>query len=187
MDEATLLRRIIAGESSLFRILVDRYKDISLTIAYSIVKNKEDAEDVIQDSFIKAFRSLSNFKFQSSYKTWFYRIVVNTSYHSLEKSRIRKTLPIEDHMMKAGTTNLMGYKEILVNERKQAIHSTLSKLKTHDALLLKLYYLGEQSHNEIAEITGMSLSNVKVSMFRARKCFYEQLKQIIGEEIEELL
>ena len=187
MDEKIVLKRIIGGERSLFRILVDNYKDISLTLAYSIVRNQEEAEDIVQDAFIKAYMSLPRFNFKSSFRTWFYRIVVNTSYHSLEKSKTRKTSPIDHGLISLETSNLNGYDAIRANERKQIIHSALAHLKINEALILELYYLGEQSNKEIAEITGMSLSNIKVTMHRARKNFFEQLKRIAGNEKDDIL
>lgn len=186
MDETELIRRILDGEKPLFRILVERYKDFSLTLAYSIVKTKEEAEDVVQDSFIKAFKALQKFKLESSFKTWFYRIVVNTSYHLLEKRKLRRTVPLE-HLTSLESSGTAGDDAIRTNERRRIIHAALSGLKPKEALLLKLCYLGEQSHNEIASITGLSVADVKLTLHRARKSFHDQLQRIVGDEIDDIL
>ena len=187
MDEADLIKRINKGERSLFRIFVEKYKDTSLTIAHAIVKNREEAEDVVQESFLKALQGLSKFRFRSSFKTWFYRIVVNTSYRSLEKSKVRKSTLMKDHVRNVGMSNSNAYDGLLQSERKKTIWKVLSGLKTREALLLELHYLGGQSFKEIVEITGISMSNVKVTMHRARKNFGDRLRHLIGDEINEIL
>lgn len=186
-EETDLLKRIIQGETKLFRILVEKYKDISLTVAYSLLKDKEEAEDVVQDSFLKAFRELPRFQFQSTFKSWLYRIVVNTSYHALEKRKIRRSYIIDERIESGVPSSETGYGRVLGNERKSAIRQVLSNMKTNEALVIQLYYLGEQSLNEIVEITGMSLSNVKVTLHRGRKNFGDQLRNLMGQELDDLL
>lgn len=186
-DETDLLKRIIHGETKLFKTFVEKYKDISLTIACSLLKDKEEAEDVVQDSFLKAFRELPRFNFRSTFKSWLYRIVVNTSYHAIEKRKIRRSSTIDEQLVRRHPSTETGYDSIFANERREAIHHVLSGMKTNEALILQLYYLGEQSLNEIVEITGMSLSNVKVTLHRGRKNFGEQLRNLIGQELDDFL
>jgi RNA polymerase sigma factor (sigma-70 family) len=186
-EETDLLNRIIHGETKLFKIFVDKYKDSSLTIACSLLKDREEAEDVVQDSFLKAFRQLPRFNFQSTFKSWLYRIVVNTSYHALEKRKIRRSSAIDEQLVRRHPSSDTAYDTTLTNERKEAIQHVLSGMKTNEALILQLYYLGEQSLNEIVEITGMSLSNVKVTLHRGRKNFGDQLRNLIGEELDDFL
>lgn len=187
MDEITLLKRIIQGETALFKVIVEKYKDISLTLAYSILKDKEEAEDIVQDSFLKAFVNLSKFNHQSTFRSWLYRIVVNTSYHSIEKRKIRKSSAIDDQVMDDIQSTETSEYRLLSNERKDAVQYVLSRMKITEALVLRLYYLGELSLSEIVDITGLSLSNVKVSLHRGRKNFGDQLRNLIGEELEDFL
>ena len=134
MDEDQLIKRIVKGETSLFRHLVERYKDVSLSVAYSLVKTKEEAEDVVQDAFIKVFKNLKSFNYRSSFSTWFYRIVVNTSYHSLEKSKIRRTLPIDNQLADSQASQLNIHSQMNLDERKRIINIVLASLKTNEAL-----------------------------------------------------
>ena len=76
--EFALIERIKEGDTSHFRILVDKYKDVSFSLACSILKNEQDAEDALQESFIKAFKGLKSFSYKSAFSTWFYMIVINT-------------------------------------------------------------------------------------------------------------
>lgn len=112
---------------------------------------------------------------------------MNTSYHALEKRKIRRSSAIDEQLERRHPSSETADDRILTNERREAIQHILSGMKTNEALILQLYYLGEQSLNEIVEITGMSLSNVKVTLHRGRKNFGDQLRNLIGEELDDFL
>jgi RNA polymerase sigma-70 factor (ECF subfamily) len=187
MDEKELIRRIAEGESALYRQLVDRYKDLSLTLAQTLLPRREDAEDVLQEAFLKAFRNLKSFRHRSSFATWFYRIVVNTSYHALERDRYRKTADLHGPAVTEPAAGNDSFREVRQMERRQIILRVLDQMKPQEALLLKLYYLGEQSVKEIALITGLTTSNIKVTLHRARQHFHAELDALLGDEKENLL
>lgn len=185
-DEPALIRQIVAGDTQRFRILADRYKDVGLSLAYSVLKNQPEAEDALQEAFIKAFRSLGSFKAEAAFSTWFYRIVLNTCYHQLEKRKVRQAESLEErHHQQAGESSAAA--PLKQQERQQAINAVLNNLKENEALALRLFYLGEQSIPEIAQITGWSTANVKVVLHRARKSFEQQLHQQFGHEKLQLL
>jgi RNA polymerase sigma-70 factor (ECF subfamily) len=164
---------------------VDKYKDRSLSLACSIIGSKQDAQDVLQDAFISAYRSLPKFDFKSSFSTWLYRIVVNTSYTALKRYKSRKTISIDsmpDHI----STDMSSSYILKENERKEIINQVLHTLKPNESLVLKLYYLGEQNSTEIAGITGLSISNIKVLLHRARKKFHANLENLLGPDKKQL-
>ncbi|MCB0629863.1 MAG: sigma-70 family RNA polymerase sigma factor [Saprospiraceae bacterium] len=187
MDEKALIKRIVAGETALYRHLVEQYKDLSLTLAYTILANREEAEDVVQEAFLKAFRGLGRFRLQSSFATWFYRIVVNTSYHALEKKKYRKTAPLDTLSVTDTAASNNSLQEVRQLERRKVILQVLNRMKPQEALLLKLYYLGEQSVKEISVITRLSTANVKIILHRARKSFHIELDDLMGDEKDQLL
>ena len=117
--EFELITRIRAGDTSGFRILVDRYKDLSFSLACSILKNEQDAEDALQESFIKAFKGLGQFNFKSSFSTWFYKIVVNTCLTNNAKQQNDKQLIDFDSSVSIEIAeNNTPFNELNTKERK---------------------------------------------------------------------
>ena len=185
-SDADLIRQILGGDTSLFRLLVEKHKDVSLTIACSIVKDEEEAQDALQDAFMKVYKHLHKFNFESSFSTWLYRILINTCYTALEKKKRRKTSSMEEPFINeipdAGSANQLREKE-----RSVYIKNVLTTMKPREALVLKLHYLGEQSISEMAAITELSPANIKVILHRARKSFHADLDKLLGSEKHDLL
>lgn len=179
-----VITRIRKGDTSAFRLLVEKYKDVSFSLACSIVRNEYDAEDALQDAFLKAYNNLNKFRFQSSFSTWLYRIVVNTC---ITIARRKQKEPLPDHDYISDTTDKIHYDtgfESMINvERKVIINKILDNLKSEEALLLRLYYLSELDVKEIMQVTGFKESKIKVTLFRARKSMQQQLQKIFGNEM----
>ena len=167
MDERKWIERILAGDTQSFSCLVAKYEKMAYTIALRILENREEAEEAVQDAFVKMYRALSDFHFDSKFSTWFYRIVYRTALTALRQQRM-----------------FVSYEEA---DRKEMIARTLKKLPADEALLLTLYYLEECSVEEICQITELSASNVKVKLFRGRKRFYEVLQDKMKLETADLL
>ncbi len=185
--EAQLIHQIVQGDTASFRILVDRYKDIAYSLACSIIKNPEAAEDALQDAFVKAFRSLPKFRFKASFSTWFYRIVINTCYSALEKQKKQPTTPLDNLTLSHQSLDANTFDLLRDEERKAIINQILNQLKPKEALVLKLHYLGELPIAEIAKVTKMTVANIKVVLHRARKNFQSALDQLLGNEKKHLL
>lgn len=176
--------KVLSGDRHAFRYFVKTYKDMAFSLAISIVKNELIAEEVVQDAFVQAYLSLSNFKKLSKFSTWFYRIVVHCSY-SAAKKRSWETIPIEplDEAI-VMVENIIN--KLILEEEKQLIQEALMQLPANEALALRLFYLEELSMEEIKQITGWSLANVKVILHRSRKRMLVQLqKQLIVQENEQ--
>lgn len=183
--EFELISRIKEGDTSNFKILVEQYKDVSFSLACSILKNEQDAEDALQEAFIKAFTGLGRFNFKSSFSTWFYKIVVNTCKTKYVKHKQNEQLIDQDSDL---TTEITDHQtplsEIDIKERKEIINQIIDNLKTDESLLLRLFYLAEMSIDEIKDITGFKESKIKVTLLRARKSFQQKLEQNYGFEIQ---
>lgn len=186
-DDFEVIRQVLDGDTRAFGILIDRYKDRSLSLLLSMVHDHDEAEDILQDAFIKAYEGLKKFNFNSSFSTWLYRIVVNTSYTAILRSKKRSNFLLEDEHSNTTTTTLDSFDILQAKERKEIVHKVLDNLKPQESLVLKLFYLGEQRIQEIAEITGMSQANIKVLLHRARKQFHAELEKVIGQQKKNLL
>jgi RNA polymerase sigma factor (sigma-70 family) len=173
------IEEILSGNLNAFTCLVDKHKDHAFNLALRICGNHEEAEEVTQDSFVKAYRSLGRFKMKSSFATWLYRIVYNTSI-SLVRSRKKKPLSLEEFPVDAIdfigiSTNLADAEE---EYKSSLVNFALQKISEEERGLIDLYYFEELKTEEIAEITGMGKSNVKTKLFRARQKMVEIIKKI---------
>lgn len=166
------IQRVLDGDKDAFRYLVRNYQGMGYSIAISIVKNEIDAKDVVQNAFIRVFKSLHTFRQDSKFSTWLYKIVVNESLKHLRKGKPgMETISFKDDPEDYGAVfnDVMNHLEI--EDRNIRIDKTLGLMKPKEALVLKLHYLHEQRIDEIEKITGFSKSNIKVLLFRARKSF----------------
>ncbi|OEK04603.1 RNA polymerase sigma factor [Roseivirga misakiensis] len=177
-----LIERIKEEDHFAFRQLIEKYKDDALTLATSILKNQAVAEDVLQEVFIKVYEKIKSFKYQSTFYTWLYRIVVNRSYNELRKTKNKSfTQPQEETLTAIESTD-----EVDSNDLNRIITQALNLMKPDEALVLRLFYLSELKIDEVQEITRFSKSKVKVTLHRARKSLAVILKKQLGKEIEDL-
>lgn len=181
--ELLYIKQILAGDISKFSYFVERYKNMAFSIAFRIINNKEDAEEAVQDSFLKAYKALPKFRQEAKFSTWFYKIVVNTSLTKV-KSKVESTYGIDaDEISYTLIENIESIYHYLVHEeRKKFINLALETLDREARLLLTLYYLNENSIAEIAEITDISQENIKMKLHRARKKMFMVLSKLLKLE-----
>lgn len=171
-EDHIYLERVLEGNKDAFRYFIKEYQQMGYSIALSMVKTHHDAEDVTQDAFVRAYKSLRSFKRASKFSSWFYKIVVNESLKHIKKYKgDRKYYEVTEshHDLESNFVDAVGQLEL--SEKKAEIDLTLSYMKPKEALILKLYYLHELSLAEIMDSTGWSSSNIKVLLYRARKSF----------------
>ena len=172
------IEQILAGNSNVFSYLVDRHKNKAYNLAFRICGNHEEAEELTQDSFLKAYKSLESFKMKSSFATWLYRIVYNTT---ISHVRVRRKglLSLED--FPADATDFIGTstseEEADKEYRTSLVNFALQKINEEERGLISLYYYEEMSTDEISEVTGISKSNLKVKLFRARQKMQEIIEK----------
>lgn len=187
-EDKYYIDRILNGDVNAFSFLVDKHKNLVFTIALRMLKNSEDAEELSQDTFVKAYNSLKEFKFESKFSTWLYRITYNGAISRLRKKQIEITNIESDTIINSEViSSYNAINELKRNEQKKYINQVIENLREEDAFLITMYYLNESSIEEISEITEFSISNVKVKLFRARKRFYNELKVILKEEVTTIL
>ncbi len=177
---------IIDGDTNAFEVLVKRYKDLVFTLTLRMLKNREEAEEVAQDTFIKAYKSLNRFKGDSKFSTWIYKIAYNTSLDRLKKNKKHfNDVPINEFTEYHVKTIDNALDHLECKEREQSIRDCIALLPGDDGFLLTLYYFEEQTLEEISKTMGLTPNNVKVKLFRSRKKLATILKERLEPEIIE--
>jgi RNA polymerase sigma factor (sigma-70 family) len=180
-DDTTLIDRVLEGDIQGYSVLVDRHKDLAFTIAYRLLNNREDAEEVVQDAFLKAYRNLKGFRQDSRFSTWLFRIVYNTA---ISKKRLRKPgfQSIDDVPCLVEKSGFVNDEDDLNAERRSMLERAIKQLPEDERAMITLFYINESTVEDIHIITGLSKSNVKIKLFRARKKLQEFV-EIMTEKI----
>lgn len=179
-----LIDRILSGDSAAFGELVDRYQNFVFTIAIRMLKVTEEAEEVAQDSFIKAFDSLSTFRGEAKFSTWLYRIVYHKALDRIKKNRRERTYEIIEEITDDSLDHIEnGLEFMLTEERSAVINKCIRMLPEDEAAIISLYYFEEQSVKEIAQVTSLTEDNIKIKLYRSRKKLFTLLEGYIKPEI----
>jgi len=182
--EKELISEIRKGNTRAFSDLVDGYKDLVFTLAIRMLGNREEAEEVSQDVFIKVYKSLPNFKGDSKISTWIYRIAYNTCLDRIKKIKKKRTHTDLNHIDQIAYADLdTAFDKMVQAERSEMIDRCLSKLSAEDAGILTLFYLEEKNLQEIEETTNLSVNTLKVRLFRARKRLASIMEKSLNKEI----
>jgi len=187
--ESQYIRDVLDGNPLGFRYFISKYKDMAYSVAFRIVRNREDAEEIVQDSFLRAFKSLHSFRKDSKFSTWFYRIVVNRalSVRKISENEYVSGIDINDLAETHAGMIETAFDAMEADERSGFINSALDKLPGEDSLLLTLFHLNENSVKEINEITGISQENIKMKLSRARKKLLAVLQNELKFELKNIL
>jgi len=182
-NDQLYIDKILNGDTHAFSILVDRYKDLVYTLAVRMMKHKEEAEEVAQDTFIKAFNSLNKFKGDSKFSTWIYRVAYNTCLDRLKKiKRQQSTVAIDEYTEHQVKTLDNAFDKMAAEEQQLAIQHCLEQLPSEDNFLMTLFYFEELSLEEISKIVDLTPNNVKVKLFRSRKKLATIMKSQLDNE-----
>ncbi|GAA4900120.1 RNA polymerase sigma factor [Flaviramulus aquimarinus] len=186
INDQHYINLIIEGDTNAFTVLVERYQDLVFTLTFRMLKNREEAEEVSQDTFVKVYKSLNKFKGDSKFSTWIYRIAYNTSLDRIKKNKkFLNDVAIDEfteHQVKAIDNALDRLEN---KERKQTIQDCIALLPGDDSFLLTLYYFEDLSLEEISKTIGLTANNVKVKLFRSRKKLATILKDKLEPELIE--
>jgi RNA polymerase sigma factor (sigma-70 family) len=189
LTDIDLIEQTLAGNQSAYADLVKRHQRFVFTLAMRFTKTREDAEEVAQDSFIKAYRNLQNFEGQSKFSTWMYTIVYTTAMTFLRKKRV-DTSSIDDENNFIQVENQGGAFDNNLAENKSRsfyLNQAIEQLSADDAMIITLFYQGEQSLDEIGVTMGIEPNNVKVKLFRARQRLKDKLERNLKHEVKELI
>jgi len=184
-NDSWYVERVLKGDTQYFSYFVDKYKDIVYSIAFKVLRNREDAEEMAQESFIKAFKSLHTFKGEAKFSTWLYRITYNNCISEVRKKKVK--FVSADDVQISDEPEELNLDGIPAENRAKYVKAALEKLPEDEYTLILLYYFDDKSIEEIGEITKMTESNVKVKLFRARKKLYTILNDMLKEEIYTIL
>ena len=155
-------------------------------MALSIVKRREEAEEIVQDAFFKAYRNLRSFEGRSAFSTWLYQIVYHTA---LSANRIKKQTFVDIDQMerhKSMGQDAQADKSLEDHDKQKLLQKALTLLDEDDAFVVILFYYKELSVDEIQKVTGLTASNIKVKLHRARKQLYQNLSVMLKDEFYEL-
>ena len=172
-DEINYIERILAGETNLFSYFVNSYSNSIYSLIVRIVLTNEDAEELTQDSFLKAFKKLDSFKGDCSFSTWLFRIAYNTAISATRKRKIE--FPMVDEVMMDSVPDeaIDIFFDGDENEiRLQKLEEAITKLNVEEKTLITLFYTEDKSVAELARVLDLTPENVKVKLHRVRKKLY---------------
>lgn len=174
-EEIILIKRIRNGEADLFREVVTLHSSRILSLVRGIVENREDAEEIAQDVFVKAFFSIGSFRGDSSLSTWLYRIAYNMSLSFVRKNK-KRHIPV-DLKMALNPKYESPLDEEIKDKEYTVLYNTIKKLPPDDRFIITEFYLHDKSIGEISAVNGMSEINIKVRLHRLRKKMGTDMKE----------
>ena len=175
-DEAHIIKEILNGKTEQYEYFLDRYGQQVFVLVDRIVSCQEDAEELTQDVFLKAFQQLSSFKAESSFSTWIYRIATNMAISAVRKKR-NDVLRLDDSVFaNLSDTQVDEALEDDSEEQMERLQQAMNQLEADERALITLYYLEEKPLAEVAFILGMTEGNAKVKLHRIRKKLYVLIK-----------
>jgi len=180
-----IVRRVQAGDVAAFDRLIEKYRERVYGIVYHMTSNREDAADLTQDSFIKAFQSIHRFGGQSSFFTWLYRIAVNSTLSHLRKARLRSFFsleridseePVAKEIVAALTDKTGVDRDTYVRELQEKLNDAMQKLSIKHRTVVTLFEIDGLSHQEIAEVMKCSVGTVRSRLHYAKQLLQSELQ-----------
>lgn len=187
--EVDLIAEVLRGNTMAYADLVKLHQRFVFTLALRFAKNREDAEEIAQDCFVKAYRALGTYKHSAKFSTWLYSITYTTAMSFLRKKKL-DTISIDDETSALQLGQEHSDNNANLVEQKSAhayLNYAIDLLSPEDAVLITLFYKGEQSQEEIGKVLGISENNVKVKLHRARLKLKEKLQLLLKEEVKDLI
>lgn len=187
-NDNAIINSVLAGNQQAYAILVDRYKSFVFTMALRYTKTREDAEEVSQDIFVKAYRALGDFRKESKFSTWLYTITTTTCITFLRKKKLEihsldneKVFDIADSQDSGLRANMVEQKS-----RNTMVNRAIQLLSYDDATIITLFYKAEQTLDEIAKALRIDPNTAKVRLHRARTRLKDKMQAHFATEIKDL-
>ncbi|MCZ2459310.1 MAG: RNA polymerase sigma factor [Chitinophagales bacterium] len=188
LSDNEIISRVLSGDHQAYSGLVERYQNYVFTLTMRFIKNREDAEEVSQDIFVKAFRSLADFRGASKFSTWLYTIVNTTCITFLRKKKLETYSLDHEKVFEVADSKDSGFRANLIEQKSKVnmVNQAIALLDHDDAEIITLFYRSEQSLEEIGQIIGVDPGTAKVRLHRARKRLKEKMETYFTEEVKDL-
>ena len=187
-SDSEIISLVLKGDHNAYALLVERYKSYVFTLTLRFTKNREDAEEISQDIFVKAYRSLADFKGTAKFSTWLYTIVNTTCITFLRKKRLEVKSLDDERTFEVADNQDSGLRANQVEQKSRLnmVNQAIALLSPDDAEIITLFYKNEQSLEEISQILGVEANTAKVRLHRARTRLKEKMERYFSEEIKDL-
>jgi RNA polymerase sigma factor (sigma-70 family) len=188
-NDNEIISRVLKGEQALYAELVKKYQNFVFTICLRYAPHREDAEEIAQDVFVKAYRSLADFRGDSKFSTWLYTIVTTTCITFLRKKKLEVHSLDNEKVFEVADSRDSGFRANHVEQKSkvQMVNEAIKLLSPDDAKLITLFYKGEQSLEEIGQIMGLDPNTVKVRLHRARGRLKEKMEKYFVQEVKDIM
>jgi RNA polymerase sigma factor (sigma-70 family) len=188
LNDNEIISQVLNGDYQAYAGLVNRYQNYVFTLSLRIVKNREDAEEVAQDVFIKAYKYLADFKGNSKFTTWLYTIVNNTSISFLRKKKLAIHSLDNEKVFEMADNQDSGMRANMVEQKSKIamVNNAINLLNSDDAQIITLFYKAEQSLEETAQVLGIEVNAAKVRLHRARTRLKEKMETYFAQEVKDL-
>lgn len=183
-DDHIYIDKILGGDTNAFAVLVDRYKNLVFSLTLKMLKNREEAEEAAQDTFIKVYKSLKSFKGDAKFSTYIYKVAYNNCLDRIKKNKKQlNEVAIDEFTASEVKTIDNALNALTEAEYQQSIKDCIALLPEMDGFLLTLYYFEDLSLDDIATVVNLEPNNIKVKLFRSRKKLMTIFKSRLEPEI----
>lgn len=188
LTDTEIIKKILQGDQALFAQLVQRYQRYVFTLVSRFTSNREDAEEISQDIFVKAYRSLADFRGEAKFSTWLYTVVRTSCITFLRKKQLDTTSLDNERTLIQLENKESGFNANIVEQKSRhaLLNAAIRLLSPDDSQILTLFYKGEQSLEEIGRIMGLEPNTVKVKLHRARNRLREKMEKHFSYAVQEL-
>ena len=188
LNDNEIITKVLGGDNQAYAELVNRYQTYVFTLVLRMVRTREDAEEVSQDIFVKAYRALADFRGASKFSTWLYTIVHTTCITFLRKKKLEIHSLDNEKVFEVADSVDSGFQANQVEQKSKVamVNRAINLLNPDDAQIITLYYKSEQSLEEIAQILGLEANTAKVRLHRARTRLKEKMQTHFSEEVKNI-
>jgi len=188
LGDNEIISRVLQGEQNAYAELVNRYQNYVFTLILRMIKSREDAEEVAQDVFVKAYRSLADFRGESKFSTWLYTITNTTAITFLRKKKLEVHSLDNEKVFEVADSKDSGLRANMIEQKSRVgmVNKAIAMLSPDDAEIITLFYKAEQNLEEIARILGLEVNTAKVRLHRARGRLKEKMEKHFSEEVKNI-
>jgi RNA polymerase sigma factor (sigma-70 family) len=186
-SDQEVIAQVLKGNQQKYELLVNKYQSFAFTIALRYTKNREDAEELAQSAFVKAYLNLKDYRGDAKFSTWLYTIVSSLSLSFLRKKKLDIHSLDQEGVFELANANESNLKADVIEQhsRTALLNRAMNLLNPDDAKLLLLFYKAEQSLDEITQILHIEPNNAKVKLHRARQRLKETMEKHFAREVQE--